>query len=162
MGFHRSDGYHPKENSSVKYHQVHIHRLLHKWGFKLKIPQKRFVRTTASQKEKKKFRKRVQKTLITLKNDWNVLVQDESIFIYDSLVIIKKKKWIIKEKRPIVTVTGSHSKTIIFFGVLSKDGKQLFRQLYDRFDSHSFIRYLEEVRKKFKKICYIFRQGHPA
>jgi hypothetical protein len=30
------------------------------------------------------------------------------------------------------------------------DGKQLFRQ-YNRFDSLSFIRYLEEVRKKFKK-----------
>ena len=45
---------------------------------------------------------------------------------------------------------GSHNKTIIF-GVLSNDGKQLFRQQYNRFDSHSFITYLEEVRKKFKK-----------
>ena len=55
----------------------------------------------------------------------------------------------MREKRPIVTVTGSHSKSIIF-GVLSRDGKQLFRQ-YDRFDGHSFITYLEQVRKKFKK-----------
>ena len=45
---------------------------------------------------------------------------------------------------------GSHSKTILF-GVLSTtDGKQLFRQ-YNRFDSQTFIRYLEQVRKKFKK-----------
>jgi DDE superfamily endonuclease len=44
---------------------------------------------------------------------------------------------------------GSHSKTIIF-GLLSMDGKQLFRQ-YNRFDSHSFIRYLEKVKKKFKR-----------
>ena len=44
---------------------------------------------------------------------------------------------------------GSHSKTIIY-GVLSSDGKQLFKQ-YDRFDSHSFIEYLEKVRKKLKK-----------
>lgn len=55
----------------------------------------------------------------------------------------------MREKRPIVTVTGSHSKSVIF-GVLSRDGKQLFRQ-YDRFDGHSFITYLEQVRKKFKK-----------
>ena len=56
-----------------------------------------------------------------------------------------------KTKRPVITVTGSHSKTILFFGVLSTDGKHLFRQ-YNRFDSHhSFIRYLEQVRKKFKK-----------
>ena len=77
-----------------------------------------------------------------------MLVQDESIFIHDS-VMTKRRKWIIKEKRPVVTVTGSHSKTIVF-GVLSLDGKQLFRQ-YERFDSHSFIAYLEEARKKFKK-----------
>ena len=83
-----------------------------------------------------------------LKNDWNVLVQDESIFMHDSGATTKRK-WISKEKRPVVTVTGSHSKTIIF-GVLSLDGKQLFRQ-YERFDSHSFIAYIEEVRKKFKK-----------
>ena len=60
----------------------------------------------------------------------------------------RKRRWIPKEKRPVVTVTGSHSKTIAF-GVLSLDGKQLFRQ-YERFDSHHpFIAYLEEARKKF-------------
>ena len=47
-------------------------------------------------------------------------------------------------------VTGSHSKTIAFGGIPSLDGKQLFRQ-YERFDSHSFIAYLEDVKKKFKK-----------
>ena len=45
----------PKESWS-KYHEVHIRRLLHKWGFKSKVPQKRFVRT-ASRKEKKGFKK---------------------------------------------------------------------------------------------------------
>jgi transposase len=75
-------------------------------------------------------------------------VQDESIFIHDS-VLAKKRKWILKYKRPVVTVTGSHDKTIVY-GVLSLDGKQLFRQ-YERFDSHSFIAYLEEIRKKFKR-----------
>ena len=68
--------------------------------------------------------------------------------MHDS-AMTKRRKWIAKERRPIVTVTGSHSKTIIF-GVLSLDGKQLFRQ-YERFDSHSFIAYLEEIQKKFKK-----------
>ena len=53
----------------------------------------------------------------------------------------------------MVTVTGSHSKTIVF-GVLSLDGKQLFRQ-YERFYSHSFIAYIEQVRKKFKKFFMI-------
>jgi transposase len=83
-----------------------------------------------------------------LEQGWNVLMQDESIFAHDSGAT-KKRKWISKQRRPIVDVIGSHSKTIIF-GVLSLNGKLLFRQ-YDRFDSHSFITHLEAVRKKFKK-----------
>jgi len=42
--------------TGVRYHEVHIYRLLHKWGFSPKVPQKRFV-NTASVKEKKKFKK---------------------------------------------------------------------------------------------------------
>jgi hypothetical protein len=86
--------------------------------------------------------------LKSLENGWNLLVQDESIFIHDSMV--KRRKWITKEKRPIVTVTGSHEKTIVY-GALSLDGsKQLFRQ-DDKFDSQSFIKYLRQVKEKFKK-----------
>jgi len=81
-----------------------------------------------------------------------VLVEDESIFMHDS-VMTRKRRWILKEKRPVVTVSGSHSKTIVF-GILSLNGKQLFRQ-YERFDSQSFIAYLEEARKKFKKFIMI-------
>ena len=45
-----------QKRTGVRYHEVHIRRLLHKWGSKSKVPQKRFVRT-ASQKEKKGFKK---------------------------------------------------------------------------------------------------------
>jgi putative transposase len=45
-----------QKKTSIKYHEVHIYRLLHKWGFSPKVPQKRFVRT-ATQQEKKKFKK---------------------------------------------------------------------------------------------------------
>ncbi|HJT85458.1 MAG TPA: helix-turn-helix domain-containing protein [Nitrososphaeraceae archaeon] len=44
------------KKTGVRYHEVHIYRLLHKWGFKPKVPQKRFV-NTASDKEKKRFKK---------------------------------------------------------------------------------------------------------
>jgi len=44
------------EKTSVRYHEVHIYRLLHKWGFSTKVPRKRFV-NTASSKEKKQFKK---------------------------------------------------------------------------------------------------------
>jgi transposase len=48
------------EKTGVKYHEVHIYRLLHKWGFSPKVPRKRFV-NTASDKEKKQFQKRPRK-----------------------------------------------------------------------------------------------------
>jgi len=44
------------KKSGVRYHEVHIYRLLHKWGFSPKVPQKRFV-NTASVKDKRKFKK---------------------------------------------------------------------------------------------------------
>jgi putative transposase len=42
--------------TGVRYHEVHIYRLLHKWGFKSKVPQKRFV-NSASKEDKKRFKK---------------------------------------------------------------------------------------------------------
>jgi putative transposase len=44
------------KKTGVRYHEVHIYRLLHKWGFKSRVPQKRFV-NTASVENKKKFKK---------------------------------------------------------------------------------------------------------
>lgn len=49
-----------QKKTGIKYHEVHIYRLLHKWGFVRKMPQKRFVKT-ASKKEKKKFKKEYKK-----------------------------------------------------------------------------------------------------
>ncbi len=44
------------KRTGIKYHEVHIYRLLHKWGFISKVPLKKFVRTSTS-KEKKEFKK---------------------------------------------------------------------------------------------------------
>ena len=83
--------------------------------------------------------------------DWTVLVQDESKFVYD--YVIRIKKWISTDKRPIVTVTGSHKRTIVF-GCLSLQDKQLFKQ-YDKFNSKTFVDYLKHVQKRFGK-CILF------
>lgn len=48
------------KKTGVKYHEVHIYRLLHKWGFTPKVPQKRFV-NTASKEEKEAFKKGYKK-----------------------------------------------------------------------------------------------------
>jgi putative transposase len=44
------------EESGIQYHYTHIYRLLHKWGFKQKIPRKVHV-NTASEEEKEQFKK---------------------------------------------------------------------------------------------------------
>ena len=49
-----------QRRTGVRYHEVHIYRLLHKWGFSPKVPTKRFI-NTASNEEKKQFKKRLSK-----------------------------------------------------------------------------------------------------
>jgi len=44
------------KEGNVRYHQIYIYTLLHRWGFKLKIPRKLHV-NSASKEEKKQFKK---------------------------------------------------------------------------------------------------------
>jgi putative transposase len=55
------------KKSGVKYHYVHIYRILRKWGFKQKVPRKVHV-NTASKEEKEAFKKRLPKYLWTYNN----------------------------------------------------------------------------------------------
>jgi len=49
------------KRTGVRYHhEVHVYRLLHKWGFRPKVPQRRFV-NIASKEEKEQFKKRWKK-----------------------------------------------------------------------------------------------------
>ncbi len=40
-----------QKKTGVKYHEEHIRRLLHQWGFSPKMPQKRFVNRDLKKKE---------------------------------------------------------------------------------------------------------------
>jgi transposase len=46
-----------QKRTGIKYHEVHIYRLLHNWGFSAKVPQKRFIKTSTTRQEKNKFKK---------------------------------------------------------------------------------------------------------
>ena len=50
------------KKSGIKYHYIHIYRILRKWGFKQKVPRKVHV-NTASKEEKEDFKKRQNKYL---------------------------------------------------------------------------------------------------
>ena len=72
--------------------------------------------------------------------------------VYD--YVVKRKKWISAGKRPIVTVTGSRKRTIVF-GCLSLESKQLFKQ-YDEYNSITFIDSLKQLQKRFVGKCILF------
>ena len=48
------------KKTGARYREVHIYRLLHKWGFSPKVPQKRFA-NTASEEVRKGFEKGYKK-----------------------------------------------------------------------------------------------------
>ncbi len=48
------------KEGNVRFHQIYIYTLLHRWGFKQKVPRKVHV-NTASIKEKKQFKKEHRK-----------------------------------------------------------------------------------------------------
>jgi transposase len=50
------------KETGIRYHYTHIYRILHRWGFKQKVPRKVHV-NTASKEEKDEFKKRSNKYL---------------------------------------------------------------------------------------------------
>ena len=63
-----------KKSGRIRYHYTHIYRLMHKGGFKQKVPRKVHV-NTASKEEKEGF-KRARKILDNLKNEFTAVSTD--------------------------------------------------------------------------------------
>lgn len=78
---------------------------------------------------------------------WKIVVEDESIFVYD---VKLRAVWVVKGSKPFVLTTGSHAHTV-WFGTLSEDGTQLFRQ-YKTADSDAFLDYMDHLRRKYPKM----------
>jgi transposase len=55
-----------KKSGGIRYHYTHIYRLMHKWGFKQKVPRKVHV-NTASKEEKEHFKKEPERYWILSK-----------------------------------------------------------------------------------------------
>ena len=103
--------------------------------------------------------KKGKKIISHIPKDFTVAVEeDESIFVHDALI---RRMWTPKGIRPIVNVTGSHQKTCIFGTLLTIDGKQLLFRQYKTFDQHSFISYLQELKRKFHKLMILFLDRAP-
>ena len=49
------------ERTGVRYHEVHVYRLLHKWDFSPKVPRKKFINTASKEEKEEQFKKRWRK-----------------------------------------------------------------------------------------------------
>ena len=147
------------ERTGVKYHEVHIYRLLHKWGFSPKVPRMRFVNARIKGRQRQ-ISKKAKRIISHIPKGFTVAVAaDESIFTHDSL--IRRKMWTVDRIRPIVTMTGSHQRTCVF-GALCIDGRQFFRQ-YDSFNQYTFLDYIKRMQKRFGRLILFIdraRQHH--
>ncbi|MGH9975016.1 MAG: transposase [Nitrososphaeraceae archaeon] len=76
-------------------------------------------------------------------------------FPFDSII---RKVWIFRSTTPVVRITGSHQHSCLF-GVISLDGRQLFRQ-YHHFNEDTFYEFLKEIHHKFPR-CYLFLDKAP-
>ena len=56
-----------RKSGGIRYHYTHIYRLMHKWGFKQKVPRKTHV-NTASKEEKERFKKEQERYWIRSSN----------------------------------------------------------------------------------------------
>jgi len=55
----------------IRYHYFHIYRILHKWGFRQKVPRKVHV-NTASREEKDYFKKEPER-------DWTIFTKQKDL-----------------------------------------------------------------------------------
>ena len=105
----------------------------------------------ASAEEIHTFQKEIAGVIKNDKKGIVTAIQDESIVIAGPMA--RKCGYTRREIRASYVYTSSHSKTIVF-GLLTIDGRRMFRQ-YDRFDMHAFARFLKAAVRKFGRICLI-------
>lgn len=76
--------------------------------------------------------------------------------VYDS---VARYVWARKGSKPCILSTGVHKATCLF-GVLSLDGRQLFRQ-YDWVNGDNFLLFMKEAKRKFGKFLIFLDKSNP-
>ena len=142
---------HIHEKTGTKLHITYVRKIMHRHGLSPKVPQRIHIRR-ADKKAVYNWRYRLKRRISCLeRDDFVIMMQDEAFFIHDSMT--GRKYW-SRVGNPIgVPYTGSHKK-ITMYGAIARDWRQFFRT-YDKFDSSTFVRYLQEMQKRFGKVTVI-------
>jgi transposase len=82
------------KRTGVRYHhEVHVYRLLHKWGFRPKVPQSttKEICNYSIKRRERTVQKKVEEIILNIPKGFTIMVEDDSVFLYDAL--IRRRMW---------------------------------------------------------------------
>ena len=140
-----------REACGVAYSVAHVRHLLRSTGFSRRVPTLVHVNAAGNEECERWYEETAWAVLRLKRRGFVVLVQDESFFVND----VRKgyKLWGPVGERTYMPYAGSHSKVAVY-GAVAEDGTYLFRA-YEKFDTATFLRYADCLRRKYGKVMII-------
>lgn len=105
------------------------------------------------------WRRRVKQRITRLKKDGFVAaVEDEAFFVQGET--LGRKYWSDEGTRAKIPYSGNR-KRLTVFGAIVDDGRQLFRTTTKGFNNKTFIPFVRELLRRFKKVILIVDGASP-
>ena len=143
--------------TGVRYAVSYVRKMLCTLGFSKRIPDPVHVNASTNQQCTRWYEETMHLISRLKRRGFTVITQDESFFVND--VIRGYKLWAPVGVPIHVPYTGSHKK-VVGYGAIADDRTQMFR-IYEKFDTATFIRYLDELRHKYGKILVLVDGAAP-
>ena len=143
--------------TDVRYAVSYVRKLLCALGFSKRIPDPVHVNASTNRQCARWYEETMNLISRLKRRGFTVITQDESFFVND--VIRGYKLWAPVGEPIHVPYTGSHKK-VVGYGAIADDKTQMFR-ICEKFDTVTFIRYLDELRRKYGKILVLVDGAAP-
>ena len=135
----------------IRYSLCNVRRILRLLGFSSKRSSTTYS-SAADTDTVRRWQADAAGTIYGAKNrGFTIAIQDESIFLRTGTN--GRKLWSRVGDPVTIRRHGRRDRTVVF-GALAENGTRLMRQ-YERFDGHTFVRYLREVRRKWGKVLLV-------
>ena len=143
--------------TGVRYAVSYIRKMLCALGFSKRIPHPVHVNASTNQQCTRWYEETMRLISRLKRCGFTVITQDKSFFVND--VIRGHKLWAPVGKPIHVPHAGSHEK-VVGYGAIADDRTHLFR-IYEKFDTATFIRHLDELRHKYGRILVLVDGAAP-
>ena len=136
---------------SVWYHITNIRKIMRKLGLSPKVA-KRVNNGRANTDEIKWWQRNAKRQISRLKSrGFAIAIQDESLFVDESKTGTKYWSHV---GIPVVTGYKGNKCKVVAYGAILADGRRFFRTA-EKFDKETFLKYLKELVRRFKKVAVI-------